>query len=202
MLLNFLRLLLLMILVIVIFIDVPISSTFANQTNQLLIALFILFMIIVVDEIIGFLLGVIFLIIYFKYYQKIIDKKNSSSTSSSNKELTEPLIKAYNPFSMDNYNYLTDNKIDKFTGDIKPMENGKIEGKIENHYIVNKDDNTIEMPYISNELLLDAQNNIYDEKNYYTEIKKMDNAYGIQGLNSDSVHFMAFDKTIIENNYK
>jgi Ca2+/Na+ antiporter len=192
-----------MILVIVIFIDVPISATFASQTNQLLIALLIIFMIIVVDEIIGFLLGIILLIIYFKYYQKIIDNKNSSSksNSNSNNDLTEPLIKAYTPFSMDNYNLL--NGIDRFSGDIKPSSNGKINENIKDHYVKeDKENNIVEMPYISNELLLDAQNNIYDDKNYYMEIKKLDNAYGIQGLNSDSVHYMAYDKTTIDNNYK
>jgi hypothetical protein len=57
------------------------------------------------------------------------------------------------------------------------------------------------MPYISTELLEKAQNNIYDTNNYYTEIKNIDNADGVQGLNSDQVHYTAFDKKSITNNY-
>ncbi len=35
--------------------------------------------------------------------------------------------------------------------------------------------------------------NIYNEENYNTEIKQDNNTYGIQGLNSDNIHYVAFD---------
>jgi hypothetical protein len=52
---------------------------------------------------------------------------------------------------------------------------------------------------ISNELLNAAQNNIYDEDNYKTEIKQDNNFYGIQGLNTNNIHYIAFDNDF--NNY-
>jgi hypothetical protein len=73
---------------------------------------------------------------------------------------------------------------------------------IENDYIkMNEKDGYIEMPYISNELLEKAQTNIYDINNYNNEIKISQDAYGIQGLNADMVHYSGFDKNEIIHNY-
>jgi len=190
MILNFIRFLLLVLLVIIIFIEVPVPPILALQNHQLILAILIILIIVVIDEIIGFLLGLIFLIIYFKHYQKVIN--NSSSTNLQN-ELSEPLMKAYNPFNMNN--------IDKFSDDIKPVHNNKTDPIPSSGQSLNENNNCIIMPYISTELLEKAQNNIYDTDNYYTEIKNIENAYGVQGLNSDQVHYNAFDKTIINNNY-
>ena len=214
MILDLFRILLIITLIIVIVIDVPVPEVLTNQVNQLIIAILIILIIVAVDEIVGFLCGLIFLVIYFKFYQKKINsgsKGSYGSNGSNNQELNEPLIKAYNPFNMNNedkyynYSYVNNNNnktIDSFIGDTKPVENSKIE-KVGGHYVsLNERNNSIIMPYISTELLDKAQNNIYDNNNYYTEIKKMDNAYGIQGLNSDQVHYEAFDKTSINNNYK
>jgi len=162
MILDLFRLFLLIILIVAIFIDIDIPNVLTIQINQLLIAILIIFIIVVFDEIIGFLLGIIFLVIYFKHYQKIIN--NSSNT---NKDLKEPLIKAYTPFGMDNYN-----NIDNFIGDIKPQKKSNTEN-IKEHYVsLNEENNSIIMPYISEELLDKAQNNIYDEKNYKIKKKK------------------------------
>ena len=51
------------------------------------------------------------------------------------------------------------------------------------------------------ELLDKAQNNIYDNKNYYTEIRNGENVYGVQGLNSDKLHYNAYEKTGVINSY-
>lgn len=191
MLLVFFRLLFLIILILAIIFDIDIPIILNTQVNQLLIAILIIFIIVAVDEIIGFLLGCIFLIIYFKYYQKIINSKNSSNDNNINSN--DPLLKAYSSFNI--------NEVDSFVGDTMPQRNSKME-KVQEHYMTNNTkDNCIEMPYISNELLLKAQTNIYDEKNYYTEIKNNDNMYGIQGLNSDLVHYSAYDTKTIEDNY-
>ena len=190
MILNFIRFLLLVLLVIIIFIEVPVPPILALQNHQLILAILIIFIIVVIDEIIGFLLGLIFLIIYFKHYQKVI---NNSSSNNIQNELSEPLMKAYNPFNMNN--------IDKFSDDIKPVHNNKTDPIPSSGQSLNENNNCIIMPYISTELLEKAQNNIYDTDNYYTEIKNIDNAYGVQGLNSDQVHYTAFDKNTITNNY-
>jgi len=174
-----LRIILLITLIFFIIYDVDIPLIINTQTNQMIIAILIIFTIIVIDEIIGFLIGIIFLVIYFKYYQKKFNK---------NEEIKEQLLNDY--------------KIkDSFIGDTKPESNMRIP-IIENDYIkMNEKDGYIEMPYISNELLEKAQTNIYDINNYNNEIKISQDAYGIQGLNADMVHYSGFDKNEIIHNY-
>ena len=199
MLLLFFRILFFIILILSILFDFEVPMVLNTQVNQLLIAILIIVIIVVFDEIIGLLLGCIFLVIYFKYYQKIINKNNTTTTntttpSSSNPYPNDPLLKAYTSFNT--------NEIDSFVSDVAPTKNARTEKMKEHYSTYNEKENCTEMPYISNELLFDAQNNIYDETNYYTEIKNNENTYGIQGLNSDQVHYLAYDKKTIENNYK
>lgn len=196
---NLLRILLIIILVLVVFIDVQIPDILTEQINQLIIAIFVILIIVVVDEIIGFLCGLIFLVVYFKYYQKKINEKNNSNT----KDLNEPLMKAYNPSTLNSYEHKFAT-VDTFTSDTKPNANSKtdpIPVFNEDYKSLNDKNNCLIMPYISTELLEKAQNNIYDTSSYYTEIKKIDNSYGIQGLNSDKVHYVAYDKNYINNNF-
>lgn len=198
---NFIRILLLVLLVVAILVEVPIPPVLSQQVNQLLIAILIIFIIVAVDEIIGFLLGLIFLIIYFKYYQGVINSSNGNQNSNLRNELNEPLMKSYNPFNMNN--------IDKFSDDIKPIHNSKTDPipsdnqlQLQSQKSLNETNNCIIMPYISTELLDKAQNNIYDNNNYYTEIRNGENVYGVQGLNSDQLHYTAFDKTSVISNYQ
>lgn len=174
------RLILLLFLITTIIYDLDIPLVLHTPTNQMIIAIFVIIIIIFIDEIIGFLIGIIFLVIYFKYYQKIFNKDVKKP------ENQQPLLNDYK---------------DSFIGDVKPETNSRIP-KIENDYIKTDEINgCIEMPYISNELLEKAQTNIYDKTNYYNEIKISPEAYGIQGLNADLVHYSAFDKNELINNY-
>jgi len=176
-----LRLMLLLLLITIIIYDVEIPLILNTKTNQMIIAIFVIFTIILVDEIIGFLIGIIFLVIYFKHYQKIFNNNNNTQT-----DIKKPLLNEYK---------------DSFVGDVKPETNSRIP-VIENDYVkFNEVNGCVEMPYISNELLEKAQTNIYDYNNYYNEIKIAPDAYGIQGLNADMVHYSGFDKNEIIHNY-
>ena len=194
MILNFIRAVLILLLLFVIIVDFDLPIIINTKTNQLFIAILILLIILLVDEIIGFLIGLIFLIIYFKYYQKKImpikqekqenspityEQSNTNNTNNNNNN--DPITSLFNFFS----------------GDVKPKSYSN-QPEIPEHYINHiKNDNSTIMPYVSNELLKAAQNNIYNDDNYKTEIKTSENYYGIQGLNSDNKHYAAFD-----NNYK
>lgn len=173
------RLILLLFLITTIVYNFEIPLVLHTPTNQMIIAIFVIIIILFVDEIIGFLIGIIFLVIYFKYYQKVFNKNDKKP------EIQQPLLNDYK---------------DSFVGDVKPETNSRIP-KIENDYVKEINDGCIEMPYISNELLEKAQTNIYDKNNYYNEIKISPDAYGIQGLNADLVHYSAFDKNELINNY-
>ena len=207
MILNFIRALLILLLIFVIIVDFNLPIIINTKTNQLFIAIIILLIILLIDEIIGFLIGLIFLIIYFKYYQKkIMPSKNNitfdqsplSSSSSSSPFSSSPAFLSFNDNNDNNNN---DNKnndplasfFNFFKNDVKP-KSYSMQPEIPDHYVKEiKNENVKLIPYISNELLKSAQNNIYNEDNYKKEIKTDDNYYGIQGLNSDNKHYAAFD---------
>lgn len=179
MILPILRLFVLILLIFSIMVDINIPVILHTQVNQLIIAIIIIAIILLIDEILGFLLGILFLVLYFKYYQKLI--KNNTN----NNYLKEPLIDKY-----------TNNKDSNENADIIPPPNQKT-NVLPDHYVKFENNETTEMPFISNQLLMNAQTNIYDTNNYTNEIRLNENTYGIQGLNSDSIHYPAFD-----NDYK
>uniref|UniRef100_A0A6C0EQ74 Uncharacterized protein n=1 Tax=viral metagenome TaxID=1070528 RepID=A0A6C0EQ74_9ZZZZ len=191
MILNFIRAVLILLLLFVIIVDFDLPIIINTKTNQLFIAILILLIILLVDEIIGFLIGLIFLIIYFKYYQKkIMPIKQENQTNS-------PITYEQSNNNNNNNNDPITSLFNFFSGDVKPKSYSN-QPEIPEHYINHiKNDNSTIMPYVSNELLKAAQNNIYNDDNYKTEIKTSENYYGIQGLNSDNKHYAAFD-----NNYK
>jgi len=186
MIINFLRALLILILIYIIIVDVELPIIINTPTNQLFIGILIIITMLVVDEIIGFVLGLIFLILYFKFYQKKINP-SSKTTDPFSQYLLNPLVDAFNNTS---------------TGaDTKPKPYS-LQPVIPEHFVQNSADNSVTtMPYISNELLKAAQTNIYDEKNYNLEIMQDGgNFYGIQGLNSDNKHYEAFDNKYTQYN--
>jgi hypothetical protein len=203
---DIIRGLLVIILIFVILVDFDLPIIISTPINQLFIALVILFLILTVDEIIGFLTGLIFLIIYFKYYQRKLTKQPSKSVEQKTEAFSSPMGLSFDtishftsspaPYTTVQPEPSTMESIFKFfSGDTKPKEYS-IQPEIPDHYVQeNKNDNSKLVPYISNDLLKAAQNNIYDEKSYNTEIKQDKNAYGIQGLNSDNTHFEAFDNS-------
>lgn len=206
MILNSIRAILILLLIFVILVDINVPIIINTATNQLFIAIIILLIILTVDEIIGFLIGCIFLIIYFKFYQKKITSNNdtlSSSLSSTSLSLspfisTSPFISGPSVVSENDNSPLT-SLFNFFSGDVKPKAN-TIHPEIPEHFVQDvKNDNCKLISYISNDLLKAAQNNIYNDINYNTEIKHDSNYYGIQGLNSDNIHYVAFDNNF--NNF-
>lgn len=201
---NFIRALLVLILIFVVLVDFDLPIVVSTPINQLFIAIVILFLILTVDEIIGFLTGLIFLIIYFKYYQRKVYNKTSSSSSVQTSSLLgiSPSTTSHFTSSPAVYSSTTSPNDDQstlssifnfFSGDTKP-KSYSTQPEIPDHYIQEiKNDNCTIIPYVSTELLKAAQNNIVSEENYNTEIKQDSNFYGIQGLNSDNIHYSAFD---------
>ncbi len=201
---NFIRVLLILILIFVVLVDFDLPIIINTPINQLFIAIIVLFLILTVDEIIGFLTGLIFLIIYFKYYQKKMNQTSKTSQtsqpsllgvapSSTSHFTSSPSL--YSTTSSPNENSSLSSILNFFTGDTKPKPYSN-QPEIPEHYIQdNKNDNCTLIPYVSTELLKAAQNNIYNEENYNTEIKQDGNFYGIQGLNSDNIHYSAFDNS-------
>jgi membrane-anchored glycerophosphoryl diester phosphodiesterase (GDPDase) len=84
--LNLIRFLLILIIITLLIINIPISNFFKDPMNQFGIAVIILFILIVIDEYIGFLIGLIFLIIYYRYYDSLLNNKTIKINSKENNE--------------------------------------------------------------------------------------------------------------------
>lgn len=165
--LNFIRILLLLVLFTFIIFEIDIPIILHTPTNQLIIAIVILFIILVIDEISGFILGVIFLVVYFKHYQKL---------KSNNTDLQQPLL-TNKPNFIEN---------DTFENDVKPEAYSKIEYFKDDKNVNNNNDNCITMPYISQELLDKAQSNVYNQNNYNTDFTNTKEQYGVDASSPSS----------------
>lgn len=182
--LNFIRILLLLVLITFIVFEIDIPLVLHTPTNQLIIAIIILFIIIIIDEISGFILGVIFLVVYFKHYQKL---------KSKNSDLQQPLLSS-SPSSL-KQNFID---MDTYDNDVKPQSYSKIElfnntdTNIHNQDYKEYDNknNCTTMPFISQELLDKAQSNVYNENNYNTDFTHVKEQYGVEAY----PHFSFADK--------
>ena len=203
MILNSLRLLAFIILFAIIIIkDIPFKKIFKDAMIQLYIAIFCIAVLIIVDNITGFILTLGVLIIYFRVYSEEIKKKNElekNNESSPNKH-----DKPDNNYQKEQIEHKEhNNTCDKCTLDIPKKKN-----------IFNeKDNDSGYVPYISEEHLLAAQTNIIDTNNYHLNIDTEDlhkleikrgPLYKIQGLpdindlNGEINHIRGYD---ISNEY-
>jgi hypothetical protein len=220
-------LVILLLFVIIVDFDLPIIiNTKTNQLFIAIIILLIIIAVDeIIGFLVGLIFLIIY---FKFYQKKIMPKSNlenqneqssmssplASSFSSFASSFTSPFISSPSFISSasltgltdytNNYNNNNNNNdpitsfFNFFKGDVKP-KSYSTQPEIPDHYIEElKNENCKLIPYISNELLKAAQTNIYNEENYKTEIKSDNNFYGIQGLNSDNIHFAAYDN---DNNY-
>ena len=179
MIINSIRLLAFIILFVIIIIrDIPFKKIFKDAIIQLYIAIFCISILILIDNISGFILTLSALIIYFRIYSDEIKKKNEL-------DKRETLVKSSDA---------SETKDTKDHG--KCGEHCKHGDKCsmdipkkKNIFNDKADDNSV--PYITEENLLAAQTNIVDIDNYKLNIENADlndldvkkgPLYKIQGL--------------------
>lgn len=89
--------------------------------------------------------------------------------------------------------------VKKYTSNVN---NKKIDNKVSECDVIKQDKGTcdvVKMDYISNDLLLSAQNNIIDTENYNTEVISPDylmnnlKVYGAQGVDSNKLNVKGYD---------
>ena len=203
MIINSIRLLAFIILFVTIIIkDIPFKKIFKDAIIQLYIAIFCISILILVDNITGFILTLSSLIIYFRIYSDEIKKKNELSKrethvkSSDNTSINDKVSKEDNEHHKCNLN--------KCSMDIP-------EKKIISHDIQDIHNSNL-VPYITEENLLAAQTNIVDIINYKLNIESTDlnnldikksPLYKIQGIpdigeNIENQHVRGYD---IHNEY-
>lgn len=197
-----------LLLVIVLAKDVNIPKFVKQPLIQLYLALCVILILLLFDNMTGFILGLCLLVMYFKYYNYELQNKNKnnkndrtsgsdikdvkdlnhsnsnhSNNSSNNMGLNKSNLTQRCP--LDNYNekFSQNSQITKKQDDIEQKHYGQIE-------------------YTTQEQLLAAQNNVYDLQNYNKEVLGIEKGiydekvYGPQGLNSTNVHFRGNDDSL------
>jgi hypothetical protein len=184
MIINSIRLLAFIILFVIIIIkDIPFKKIFKDAIIQLYIAIFCISILILIDNITGFILTLGVLIIYFRIYSDEIKKKNElnkretlvkSSSASDTKDVSSCSAKDHGKCGEHCKHG------DKCSMDI-PKKKNIFNDKADDNYV----------PYITEENLLAAQTNIIDIDNYKLNIENADlndldvkkgPLYKIQGL--------------------
>lgn len=203
MIINSIRLLAFIILFVTIIIkDIPFKKIFKDAIIQLYIAIFCISILILVDNITGFILTLSSLIIYFRIYSDEIKKKNELNKR-------ETLLKSSDNTSIQD-------KVSKTDTEHNKCNHNKCSMDIPKKKIISNDSNYSNdshlVPYITEENLLAAQTNIVDIINYKLNIESTDlnnldikkgPLYKIQGIpdveeNIENNHIRGYD---IQNEY-
>ena len=179
------RILAIVLLFIVILIrDIPFAKLLKSATVQLYLAVFVMTILLLFDNITGFLLTVTLLVVYFKIYNDELKNKkqpkeetNDKSPDKSERQVSKcPLDKPC--------------KLDEHTKNVK-LEQVKEDATSKVH--VSK--KFTQVPFTSEENLLAAQNNIVNIDCYNNEIfgVNAENVYGSQGLDNKKMHIRGYD---------
>lgn len=189
-----------LLLIIVLAKDINIPKFVKHPLIQLYMAIFVIIILILFDNMTGFILALCLLVMYFKIYN--MELQNNSK--NQNKSNTNDVNKSNDP---DNLNTVKSNH------DLNqrcPLDNynEKFSQTINKNNTINNINNNMEqkhysqLEYTTPEQLLAAQNNVYDIQNYNKEVIGVEKGiynekvYGPQGLNSTDVHFKGNDDSL------
>jgi Ca2+/Na+ antiporter len=194
MIINSLRLLTFIILFAIIIIkEIPLKNTLKDAIIQLYIAIFCIAILIIIDNISGFILTLGILILYFRIYSDEIKKKNELNKEDLNKKSSSTDNNINNIEEHKDNIHHSDTKCNKCSIDI-PKKKNIFNNQDIIHTHGNNEDNFV--PYISEEHLLAAQTNIIDIDNYNLNIENTDfnnldikkgPLYKIQGLPDEQI---------------
>jgi Ca2+/Na+ antiporter len=208
MIINSLRLLAVILLVIILIIkDIPFKSLFKDSMIQFYLALTCMIFLLLIDNIFGFILSICLLLLYFRIYTNELKNKKESS-NADDKVPNKEHIHSHNsnedktnkPKSKSNETCETCETC------VMNMSHINAEKKIaipsqsssQSNNSVNSTDNSL-VPYITEENLLAAQNNIVNPLEYNKEMHGVDkgiyneDVYGSQGLDTKNIHIRGYD---------
>lgn len=169
-----------LMLIIVIMDDFPFYSKLRDPSTQLFLGTFII-VAFYYDTVLGFILGLVLMLIYYEIYKKIKIKKSIEQT-------------------VEHYTKSNDKNTSELNTDAGKKEHAIAPRVIPGAIPIDVDSKCdFKLNYISEEHLLAAQNNIFDAKNYTTEVKGIEKGYneekvyGAQGLDSENVNVLGYD---------
>jgi Ca2+/Na+ antiporter len=166
--------------------EIPFRNLFKDLMIQFYLALSCVLILLIIDNIFGFILSLCLLALYFRIYtSELKSKKETIPSNTSNTSNT----------SNHNHNNCSNDKC------VMNMERVGIERKKPLEVITQ--DNSL-VPYITEENLLAAQSNIVNPEEYNKEIYGVDkgiyneDVYGSQGLDNKNIHMRGYD---VNNEY-
>lgn len=149
--------------------DIKVSSAIKNAEIQLYIAVGIVAIIIVIDNITGFILGLAILVLYFKIYNKELKEKKQQSPEK--KEERCPLEK------IDKQNTVIKEVLSKHN-DVSELD------YVSEQHLIAAQNNIVDVDNYKNEIIGfgELEKNIYNGK-----------IYGSQGFDSNNAHIRGMD---------
>lgn len=177
--------------IVVLIRDIPFKQIYKDPYMQIYLAILCLVVLVLLDNITGFVITLALLIIYFRIYNaEIMEKKK---VRAQIKEIKDDIKKELNNISSSKNEKVTcDNDVCKLENPVKKS--------------VIKDINTLEDsdgygPYITQEHLHAAQNNIFNDNYYNNEVGDTSKEfttqplYKSQGLNYSNNHLEGYDSS-------
>jgi Ca2+/Na+ antiporter len=181
---NSFRVLALILLIIILIIkEIPFKNLFKDLMIQFYMALTCILILLLVDNIFGFILSICLLTLYFRIYTSELNLINNNN----------------NNLKVNDTNVYTETVKDKCIMNMEQV-NSEIRIPVE----VNNNDTECLVPYITEENLLAAQSNIVNPEGYNKEYYGVDkgiykeDVYGSQGLDNKNIHIRGYD---IHNSY-
>ena len=214
MIINSLRLIAVILLVIILIIkDIPFKSLFKDSMIQFYLALTCMIFLLLIDNIFGFILSICLLLLYFRIYTSELKNKKENKKDNDDDDKGNNKEHKHIHVSKDNKDDKTDKTKTKSNETcetcVMNMAHINAEKKIaipssssssssQPNQSINSADNSL-VPYITEENLLAAQNNIVNPLEYNKETHGVDkgiyneDVYGSQGLDTKNIHIRGYD---------
>jgi Ca2+/Na+ antiporter len=167
--------------------EIPFRNLFKDLMIQFYLALSCVLILLIIDNIFGFILSLCLLALYFRIYTSELKSNNDKAPSSSSSSS-----------SGNHHNHHSKDANGKCTNDkcVMNMEHVGIERK--KRLEEKSQDNSL-VPYITEENLLAAQSNIVNPEEYNKEMQGVEkgiyneDVYGSQGLDNKNFHMRGYD---------
>jgi Ca2+/Na+ antiporter len=162
--------------------EIPFKKLFKDAMIQFYLAVACMAILLLVDNIIGFILSICVLTLYFRIYTSELKNKNVATNKQDAQVASAPA-------------HIHDGK---GCGDGKcEMNMARLEDKSRTATVAASATSASadgKVPYITEENLLAAQSNIVNPNEYNKELHS-DNLYGSQGLDTKHLHIRGYDTT-------
>ena len=203
---NSFRILAIILLVIILIIkDIPLKSLFKDVMIQFYLASICMLLLLLFDNIFGFILSICLLSLYFRIYTSEFNNKKDTTKDTTKETEKEKEIEK-DKYEHDNYcNHREDDKTTPKDPSNDKCEMNMARLNYEKRLPIPTDASTNNstcnslVPYITEENLLAAQTNIVNPLEYNNEFFGVDkgiyneNVYGSQGLDTKKNHIRGYD---------